>query len=312
MRHNRFAVSAAAMVLLWNFACLRAASQPPRDIWTTDVAGALKRAAKEKKDVLMDFTGSDWCGWCIKLDSEVFSQPAFIKEAPKQFVLVKLDFPQRTKLPAALQKQNQEWLEKFGVRGYPTIVLTDAKGRPYAKTGYKEGGPEAYLTHLRELAKTGAALKAALAKAAGARGADKAALLDKALADLDPELAGAAYKDVIQQIIAADADNKAGLKHKYALILAENDVQAALSKNDLDGAMALIDKAFKELSPSGTQAQELLVTKGLIQNKKGDKAAAIATLEAARAAAPESDRARQIAGFLERLKQPPAKSEGGK
>ena len=76
--------------------------------------------------------------------------------------------------------------------------------------------------------------------------------------------------------------------------------------------MAMIEKAFKELEPSGAQAQELYVSKGLIQHNKGDKEAAIATLQAAFAADPKSERARQIAGFIERLKQPPAKDAGKK
>ncbi len=312
MRHGTLAAFLAAAMLLPSFAGLRAASPASPDIWTTDVAKALERAAKEKKDVLMDFTGSDWCGWCIKLDGEVFSQEAFIKEAPAQFVFVKLDFPRKTSLPPDLKKQNQEWLDKFGVQGFPTIILADAKGRPYAKTGYQAGGPEAYLKHLRDLAKTGAELQAAIAKAGRAQGADKAKLLDKALASVDPSLIGAAYKDLIDQIVAADADNKAGLKSKYALILVQNDVQAAMNRRDLDGAMAMIEKAFKELEPSGAQAQELYVFKGLIQLNKGDKEAAVATLQAAFAADPKSERALQIAGFIERLKQAPAKDAGKK
>ncbi|HAK94754.1 MAG TPA: hypothetical protein DCM87_07050 [Planctomycetes bacterium] len=312
MRHGTLAAFLAAAMLLPSLAGLRAASPSSSDIWTTDVAKALERAAKEKKDVLMDFTGSDWCGWCVKLDGEVFSQEAFIKEAPKQFVLIKLDFPKKTKLPPDLEKQNQEWLEKFGVQGFPTIILADAKGRPYAKMGYQPGGPEAYLKHLRELAKNGAELQAAFAKAGRAQGIEKAKLLDKALASVDPSLVGAAYKDLFEEIIAADADNKAGLKSKYALVLVQNDVQAAMNRRDPDGAMVVIEKAFKDLQPSGAQAQELYVSKGLIQLNKGDKEAAIATLQAAIAAEPGSERAKQVAGFIERLTQPPAKDAGKK
>lgn len=312
MRHGTLAALFAAALLLPSPAGLRAASSSSSDIWTTDVPAALKRAAKEKKDVLLDFTGSDWCVWCVRLDSEVFGKDAFVKEAPKRFVFVKLDFPRKTKLPAELQKQNQEWLEKLGVQGFPTIILADAKGRPYAKTGYREGGPEAYLTHLKELAEKGAALKKAIAEAARARGAEKAKLLDKALADLDPSLVGAAYKDLIEEIIAADAGNEAGLKNKYALILVQGDVQAAMGRRDMDGAMAIIEKAFEELRPEGAQAQDLYVFKGLIQYNKGDKEAAIKTFQTAFAAAPRSERAPQIAGFIDRLTQMSAKEKGKK
>ena len=66
--------------------------------WTHDMQAAMKQAAEEKKDLLLDFTGSDWCGWCIKLDSEVFSKDAFQSSAPKNCVLVKLDYPQNEAL----------------------------------------------------------------------------------------------------------------------------------------------------------------------------------------------------------------------
>ena len=113
--------------------------------WVSDYEAAKKTAATEKKDLLLDFTGSDWCGWCIRLDKEVFGKEPFKTKAPKDFVLVTVDFPQQKKLPEAVEKQNTELQEKFGVEGFPTIYLADSTGRPYAKTGYQPGGPEAYV-----------------------------------------------------------------------------------------------------------------------------------------------------------------------
>ena len=62
--------------------------------WTTDVPKAAEKAKAEKKLVMLDFTGSDWCGWCIKLNKEIFSQPEFVEYAQKNIVAVELDFPQ--------------------------------------------------------------------------------------------------------------------------------------------------------------------------------------------------------------------------
>jgi len=121
------------------------------ELWTENAKEAMEQAAKEKKDLLIDFTGSDWCGWCMKLEREVFSQLAFQTEAPKFFVFLKLDFPQNRLLPAEIKKQNTEWQAKCAVKGFPTIILADAEGTPYAKTGYRPGGPKAYLKHLAEL-----------------------------------------------------------------------------------------------------------------------------------------------------------------
>ena len=96
--------------------------------WITDYEAAKKQAAKEGKDILMDFTGSDWCGWCIKLKKEVFSQEAFKKEAPKHFVLLELDYPRTKQLAPALKAQNEKLRTEFAIQGYPTIMLTDATG----------------------------------------------------------------------------------------------------------------------------------------------------------------------------------------
>ena len=121
--------------------------------WLENYTEALAAAKKLNRPVFIDFTGSDWCGWCIRLDREVFSQKAFLKYAKRDLVLLKLDFPQRKKLSEALQKQNQELAKKFGIRGFPTIVIVDAEGKEIARTGYQRGGAKNYVDHLKDLLK---------------------------------------------------------------------------------------------------------------------------------------------------------------
>ncbi len=111
----------------------------------TDYKAALEKASKEDKLVLLDFTGSDWCGWCIKLDKDTFSKPAFREFADKNLVLVELDFPNNKPQSDEIKKQNAELEQKFGVQGYPTLVLLDAKGKEIARNvGYLAGGPDAF------------------------------------------------------------------------------------------------------------------------------------------------------------------------
>jgi thioredoxin-related protein len=143
-------------------------------------------AAKDGKDLLLDFTGSDWCSWCIKLHKEVFDLDAFKNAAPKKFVLVELDFPQdKSKLSKEVQDQNAALQKQFAIRGYPTIVLADAQGRPYAQTGYQPGGADAYVKHLDELQQVKVKRDDAWKKAEGAKGAEKAKLLAEGLKALD-------------------------------------------------------------------------------------------------------------------------------
>jgi thioredoxin-related protein len=130
--------------------------------WLEDLDQGLQKAAKENKYVLVDFSGSDWCGWCIKLDEEVFSKTEFKDYAEKNLVLVLLDFPRRRELPREVRERNEQLLKKYGVRGFPTVLILNPKGEVIGRTGYRPGGPQAYIQHLEELisadrAKSGAA-----------------------------------------------------------------------------------------------------------------------------------------------------------
>jgi thioredoxin-related protein len=122
------------------------------DAWLTDLEAAKKQAAAEKKDILVDFTGSDWCGWCIRLKKEVFDQPEFA-EAAKKFVLVEIDFPRAPKQSPEVKARNEALSKQYAISGFPTILLLDAQGEVYAQTGYQEGGAKKYLAHLAELTK---------------------------------------------------------------------------------------------------------------------------------------------------------------
>ena len=99
--------------------------------WETDYAKALETAKRENKRVLVDFTGSDWCGPCIQLHKRAFSRPEFIEYAEKNLVLVEIDYPQRKKQPDTLVKQNERLAQQYGIeeKGYPTLVLLDPAGK---------------------------------------------------------------------------------------------------------------------------------------------------------------------------------------
>ena len=125
--------------------------------WLTSFEDAKAAAKKDNKMILADFTGSDWCGWCIKLKDEVFSKPEFQTWAAKNVVLLELDFPRKTQLSDELKKQNQELAQKYGIRGYPTILFLDAEGKQVGKSGYQAGGPAAWIKSAEEQMKGAAA-----------------------------------------------------------------------------------------------------------------------------------------------------------
>jgi len=117
--------------------------------WLTDLPKALERAKSDKKMVLLDFTGSDWCGWCIKFNKEVLSTTEFKQYAAKNLVLVEVDFPTRKKLAPELTKANAALKDKYKIDGYPTFVVLNAEGREVGRQiGYAEGGPKSFVAKL--------------------------------------------------------------------------------------------------------------------------------------------------------------------
>jgi len=131
-----------SVAVLWIVA--QAPARAASGEWTTNYKEALAKAAETDKKVLAWFTGSDWCGWCTKLDNEVFKKAAFKAWANKNVVLLELDFPKRKRLPAELKQQNNALRNKHGIRGYPTVIILDSQERVMAKLGYMRGGPKAW------------------------------------------------------------------------------------------------------------------------------------------------------------------------
>jgi len=117
--------------------------------WKTNLEDAVQIAKEENKAVLINFTGSDWCKWCFKLNDEVFSQAEFEKYAQENLVLVKLDFPRSIPQTNETKYYNQSLAQKYGIQGFPTILILDSTGKLLAKTGYQQGGAVNYVNHIQ-------------------------------------------------------------------------------------------------------------------------------------------------------------------
>ncbi|MEM9413353.1 MAG: thioredoxin family protein, partial [Planctomycetota bacterium] len=185
------------------------------NLWLDDIHQAIKIAQEEEKDLLLLYTGSDWCPPCKKLEAEVFSQDAFVNEAGSQFIFVMFDFPKKSELPDKTAQQNHQWATKFGIEGYPTVVLMDRQQRPFGITGYREGGVENYLAILSELKQKRIRRDEAFAKAEALEGAERATALDAGLSQLDPAIAELYYDDMIQEIVQIDNEDELGLRTKW-------------------------------------------------------------------------------------------------
>lgn len=302
----------------------------PAADWMTDFDAAQKKAVEEKKDLLINFTGSDWCGWCIRLKEEVFSQGAFKKMAPSEFVLVELDFPRKPenveKQPEAVREQNEALAEKYGVQGFPTIILADAQGRPYAQTGYEEGGVDNYLVHLAQLRGVRKKRDEAMARASQLEGMDRAKAVAEALTPIERDLRIGFYQAEIDAIIEADKEDTLG----YAKMREEKEQQAAfgekieelapaveehLQKQDFKAAMAAVDAWIEKNAFKGAMLQQAMAVKIGFLYQMGDHQGALDLVDEIIAVDPDTTLADDMKESLrpqieEAVKQAKAEASG--
>jgi protein disulfide-isomerase len=126
---------------------------PSKPGWITSVEQGQQEAKTSNKLVLLDFTGSDWCGWCVLLDREVFSKPKFKEYASKNLVLVEVDFPKRKPVSDTTRKENIRLAQQYQVQGFPTIIVLNSDGQVVGEFGYVKGGPDAFIAVLESLRK---------------------------------------------------------------------------------------------------------------------------------------------------------------
>ena len=154
-----------AFTVLMSFGSFNVSAQPMKtgietpykasmDGWLVSLEEANALSVKTGKPIMANFTGTDWCGWCIKLRKEVFDTKEFKDWAKENVVLLELDFPRKLQLPDNIKAQNQQMQQALGVRGYPTIwfftLTNNDKGQininGLGKTGYVKGGPAAFIS----------------------------------------------------------------------------------------------------------------------------------------------------------------------
>lgn len=173
--------------------------------WETDLSKALQRATEEKKAVLVDFTGSDWCSWCIKLRKEVLDTQAFTDFAQDKLVLLEIDLPRDVARigGVAQARKNQEVCKRFRVDGFPTLLILSEDGVALKRCiGYRK------LPALKTDIEKAIALNNKLLETNHKQGITKAETLLAIYHQLDP-LDGAA---LLPQIETCDPDNHTGIR----------------------------------------------------------------------------------------------------
>jgi protein disulfide-isomerase len=134
---------------------LSAVSARADSAWSTDLKKAQEEAKANHKLLLLDFTGSDWCGYCFQLDKAILSQQQFKDYANKNLVLVEIDFPRRKAQSVEVQRQNQALAEHYQIEGFPTLVVLDGDGKTvWRYEGLYTGSIAAFLAELDKIKKS--------------------------------------------------------------------------------------------------------------------------------------------------------------
>ncbi len=214
--------------------------------WGTDYEAALAQAKQQGKPVLADFTGSDWCYYCIRLRKEVLDEPVFAAWAAEHFVLLEVDVPQHRRIDDKLLAQNQMLCTKYRIDGYPTVLVIDDKGRPLGGLFGYVGKPET----VRSILEPGLQAHQLLLRAAQQQGEEKLKAMLAAW-KLIPEELHELNVPLQQELASIDSQDLSGLKAAAAAENALQQCQAAADAAPTDAAaLAIVDAALSQAVPA--------------------------------------------------------------
>ncbi len=304
----RLAVALMASAALF----LSPAALAAGDGWNADFAEARSEASASEKDLLLLFTGSDWCPPCMDLEQRVLSQEGFLDPVGAGFVPVVLDFPTNKPQPPATRQQNLSLQDRYQIQGYPTLVLTDSAGRAYAIQHYDrdlvEQGPGAFAAQVMELRGVRHERDSAFAAAQGVVGVDRAWALDRGLRAVGKELATAHYIAEMNEVVELDPDNAAGLKQTYRQLLnmpmIESELAQAVERlraNELQKGLDGLKAIIVEYEPHGEVLQTLEYVRAQAYSLQKEHGEADRAFKRAIAAAPESPGAENIRRIMHQV-----------
>lgn len=227
--------------------------------WSTDLEAAKAQAASSGKSVLVDFTGSDWCGYCIRLKKDVFDTPEFEALTKDSLVFVEIDVPRDVaRVGEELYKKNQALCKQYKIAGFPTIMIMSPEG--YIIGGFVGGANMARVKDCLSAAETNAAK---VKQAATLQGAERAKLLAEVHNGLPRDLK-AANTAMVNAIAEADVDNVTGMKDLAKAAAELDSLKEALNKTgrEPEKALVMVNEALTTCYP--VNREELLMLKGQI------------------------------------------------
>lgn len=267
--------------------------------WIPDLRPALAMAKSQRKDILLEFPApQENTGACGALESDILDREPFRQEVGKAFILVRM--ASSGDMSPARITQVTTCAERLGVARFPTFVLLDSDGKPYARSELVASDRIDYQNEFNRLQKLHAQRDESIALAQSAKGIERARHLDDALATVG-SFAESEYADLRSEVISLDPENAAGLKAKYEPALLARQIDATIQgevyplvdRGDYPAAIARIDRLMNEIKPTPAQLQLMIAFKGQLFYSSGDKRKAAEFMDKAIAIDPASESARR-------------------
>lgn len=272
-------------------------------IWHRDYNSGRQEAIAQDKKLLVVFTGTDWIEICGKFHDEILSQPAFIDAVSKRYALVKLEFPKNNLLPREEAMQKAILRDVYRVRGFPTVVLTDAEGRPFGLNGYQPVEPLEYANQLLVIEANHELSLEKRASAESLEGVEKAARIAEGLPDLPGGLLVRFYQAEMVAVLAGDPEDTLRLAEKFRPLLAEADygreIQTLARDSKWVEMAAATDRHIEAQGLTGSALQGALLNRAGFERQAGLKETSLETLRKILKLDPDSEPGREAKRLLD-------------
>jgi hypothetical protein len=256
--------------------------------------------------LLVVFTGTDWIEICGKFYDEILGDPGFIEAVSAKFALVKLEYPKDNLLPRGELAEKALLREAYRVRGFPTVLLTDATGRPFGVNGYQPVTAKDYADQILGIDAARDEGIAIAEKAASLSGTDRARELVKSLPDVPDPLLARFFGTELRAIMDLDSDDKLKVRGRFEQILAdeayEREMQKLARESDWGGMIALTDRHIETRKLEGPALQGALLNRAGLERRAGKVTEAEATLRRVVSIDPGSELGKEAARLLEKAK----------
>ncbi|NLT71354.1 MAG: thioredoxin family protein, partial [Verrucomicrobiaceae bacterium] len=252
-------------------------------VWLGDYPSAAEAARAEDKKLLIVFTGTDWIDICQKFHDEILVHPTFLAALSGRFILLKLEFPKDGVMPREEAARKKFLREAYQVRGFPSVVLTEAGGRPFGLNGYQEIGPAEYASQIHEIDAAHEACLAAFEEAASHEGVARAERLRRAVPNLPGTLMARYYRPEMEGVLRNDPEDSLQLRDAFGSLLAEEDYGKTMHQLGREAKWAemveVTERYISDNELKGEALQRALFNQAVLQRRMGDAKGERAVLE---------------------------------